>query len=115
MKRVTYLNLIAGVWLIVASAAYDFSAGNRIAAANDAALGVLLIASSWWIVTARTALVSVSGFQLLCGVWLIIGPFLLRYRGFSPMALNDLIVGAFVAIVSVLEAWLLLRAPVNAP
>ena len=71
------------------------------------------MATSWWIVAERPAQLAVSGFQLLCGVWLIIGPFVLRYRGFSPGTLNDMIVGAFVVIVSALEAWTL-RRPIRA-
>ena len=114
MKRVTYINLVLGIWLIVAPVVFGSFAASRIAAANDMALGVLLVASSWWIAAAKRAQVPVSAFRLLCGVWLIIGPFLLRYRGFSPMALNDLIVGALVVIVSVFETWTLWRAPIKA-
>lgn|SRR5262249_50442523 len=114
MKRVTYINLVLGIWLIIAPVVFGSFAASRITAANDMALGVLLVASSWWIAAAKRAQVPVSGFQLLCGVWLIIGPFVLRYRGLSQMALNDLIVGALVVIVSVLETWTLWRRPIKA-
>jgi hypothetical protein len=114
MRRVTYINLILGVWLIVAPAVFGSFATDRIAAANDAGLGVLLIAASWWLLAARTAHLYVSGFQLLCGVWLIIAPFALRYSALSQVALNDLIVGALVVIVSLFETWGLVRAPVRA-
>ena len=50
MKRVTYINLILGVWLLAAPAVFGAFTTNRIAATNDLAVGVLLIATSWWIV-----------------------------------------------------------------
>lgn len=114
MKRITYVNVILGVWLIVAPAVFGYLSTNRIAAANDIALGVLLVAASWWVVAARTAHLYVSGFQLLCGVWLIVGPFVLRYGAPSQVTLNDMVVGALVVIVSVLETWTLWRAPLKA-
>jgi hypothetical protein len=114
MKRVTYINLILGVWLIVAPVVFGSFATSTIAAATDVVLGVLLIATSWWIVAERPAQVAVSGFQLLCGVWLIVGPFVLQYRGLSQGPLNDMMVGAFVVIVSALETWALWRAPIRA-
>jgi hypothetical protein len=115
MRRLTYINLILGVWLIAAPVVFGSFATSRIAAANDIGLGVLLIAASAWIVAARTAHLYVSGFQLLCGVWLIVGPFVLRYGALSQvMTLNDMIVGALVVIVSVLETWTLVRAPIKA-
>jgi hypothetical protein len=114
MRRVTYINLILGVWLIAAPAVFGVFTTNRIAAANDVGLGVLLIATSWWIVATRTAQLPVSGFQLLCGIWLIAGPFVLRYSGFAQATLNDMIAGALVLVVSVLETWTLWRAPLKA-
>jgi hypothetical protein len=114
MKRVTYINLVLGVWLLVIPIVFGTFALSRRAAVNNVALGVLLIASSWWIASKKTAQVPVSGFQLLCGVWLIIGSFVLRYRGFSQLVQNDLIVGALVVIVSMLETWTLWRAPIKA-
>jgi hypothetical protein len=114
MKRVTYINLVLGVWLLAAPAAFGTFTTSRIAAANDVALGALLIAASWWLVAARAAPLPVSGFQLLCGIWLIVGPFLLRYGGFAQATLSDMIVGALVVIVSVLEIWTLRRAPLTA-
>jgi hypothetical protein len=113
MKRITYMNLILGIWLIVTPVVFGAFASNRIAAGSDIALGALLIASSWWIVAATTAQLAVSSFQLLCGIWLIVAPFVLGYRGYAAEAQNDLIVGILVAIVSVAETWTLWRAPLK--
>lgn len=114
MKRITYVNLILGIWLIVAPFVFGGFATNQTAAVNDIAIGVLLIASSWWIVAATTAQLAVSSFQLLCGIWLILAPFVLEYGGFAPGAQNDLIVGVVVAITGALETWTLWRAPLKA-
>ena len=113
MKRVTYVNLILGVWLVVAPFVFGAFATNTIATANEVALGVLLVATSWWIVATTRAQRAVSGFQLLCGIWLIIGPFMLGYRGLGLEAQNDLVVGALVAIVSMLETWTFWHAPLR--
>lgn len=110
MKRVTYINLILGVWLIVAPIVFGLFATNMIGAWTDVALGVVLTATSWWIVAERPAQIAVSGFQLLCGAWLIVGPFVLRYEG----TLNDMIVGVFVVIVSALETWTFWRPHIRA-
>jgi len=114
MKRVTYINLVLGVWLIVAPAVFGSLATDRVAAANDIGLGVLVIAASWWVLAARRAPLYVSGFQVLCGVWLIVAPFVLRYRAFSQVTWNDVIVGALVVIVSSFETWGFVRAPMKA-
>jgi hypothetical protein len=113
MNRVSYINLILGAWLVASPVVLGSSATDRIAAANDVSLGVLLIALSWWLLAARTAHLYMSGCQLLCGAWLIAAPFVLTYRGFYA-TLNDAIVGAVVVIVSLFEAWGLVRPPMKA-
>ncbi len=115
MKRVTtYINLIVGVWLIIAPAVFGSLTTDRIAAANDIGFGLLVVAASWWVLAARRARLYVSGFQVLCGVWLIVAPFVLRYRAFSQLTLNDLIAGAIIVIVSLFETWGFARAPLKA-
>src|SRR5262245_20619232 len=114
MKRVTYVNLILGIWLLWAPFVFGTFAVHRLAGGNEIALGVLLVATSWWIVAAKTAQIPVGGLQLLCGIWLLVGPFTLRYTGLARATLNDVISGALVVIVSVLETWTLWRAPIKA-
>ena len=117
MKRVIWINLVLGVWLIISPFVIGYfvpSASSTVAVANDGILGVLLVACSWWIVAAMAANVGVSAFQVLCGIWLIIAPFVLRYRELPVATVNDVAVGVLVLIVSAIETWRLARPPIRA-
>ena len=101
MKRVIWINLVLGVWLIVSPFVIGYfasSASSTVTIANDGILGVLLVACSWWIAAAMAAKLGVSGFQALCGIWLIIAPFVLRYAELSRATRNDMVVGIAVKI-----------------
>jgi hypothetical protein len=47
-------------------------------------------------------------FQVLVGIWLIISPFVLGYREFGTMTINDLVFGAIVVIIGIGTAFALL-------
>ena len=117
MKRVIWINLVLGVWLIVSPFVIGYfasSASSTVTIANDGILGVLLVACSWWIAAAMAAQFGVSGFQALCGIWLIIAPFVLRYRELPVATVNDVAVGIVVLIVSLIETWTITRPPIKA-
>ena len=114
MKRVIWINLVLGVWLIIAPFVLGYSGSSTVAIANDGILGVLLVACSWWIGAAMAAQVSVSGFQILCGIWLIIAPFVLRYRELPLATVNDVAVGIVVLLVSLIVTWTITRPPIKA-
>jgi len=112
MKRVSWINLILGIWLILAPFVLG-SLGLRATVGNDMILGILLIASSWWILAAMTQAVGVSWFQMLCGIWLVIAPFVLRYRDVSHALANDVVVGVIVFVVGLLESQALEHRPMK--
>jgi hypothetical protein len=58
--RVIWLNLILGAWLIIAPAFIGSFTTRSVAVANDLALGLFLIAASWWILASTTAQLPVS-------------------------------------------------------
>jgi hypothetical protein len=103
MKRVSWINLILGIWLIIAPFALG-SMAMHVAVGNNVVLGILLIASSWWILAAATEAVGVSWFQMLCGIWLIISPFILHYGGLTHAMANDVVVGIIAFVVGLLES-----------
>jgi SPW repeat len=103
MKRASWINLILGVWLIFSPFALG-SMGMHVAVGNNVVLGILLIASSWWILAAATEAVGVSWFQMLCGIWLIISPFILQYQGLTHAMANDVVVGIIAFVVGLLES-----------
>jgi hypothetical protein len=53
-------------------------------------------------------------FHMVCGLWLIVAPFVLQYRAVSRAVADDVAVGIFVLVVSAIELRGLLRAPVGA-
>jgi hypothetical protein len=102
MKRVSWITLILGCWLVIS----PFAFGSKVvdaAAANNAVLGVLLIGSSWWMLAASDDVVGLSWFQMLCGVWLVAAPFILSYRRVEHSLANDVVVGGIAFIVGLLE------------
>jgi hypothetical protein len=102
MKRVSWINLILGIWLIISPFVFG---SMRVTVANDILLGVLLVATSWWILATLTvAAVGVTWFQMLCGIWLVIAPFVLSYRAVTHALANDVGVGIIVFIVGLLES-----------
>jgi len=102
MKRVSWITLILGIWLVISPFAFGSTVVNA-AASNNVVIGVLLIGSSWWILAATHDVTGLSWFQMLCGIWLVIAPFVLRYGATRHSALNDVVVGAVAFLVGLLE------------
>ena len=46
--------------------------------------------------------------QVLVGIWLIISPFVLTYRPITNMTNNDIVFGAIVVILGIVEAFAIL-------
>ena len=112
MKRVSWINLILGIWLVISPYVLG-STGLEATVGNDIVLGILLIASSWWILAATTEVLGVSWFQMLCGIWLVIAPFVLSYRAATHALANDVVVGVIVFIVGLLESQAVAHRPVK--
>jgi hypothetical protein len=110
-----WISLALGIWLLAAPFALGtFPDNDRLPLTNDLALGVLLVASSWWILAASAVPAIAAWFQMVCGAWFIVAPFALRYRTPSHAVADDVAVGIVVLVVSALELRGLLRAPVGA-
>jgi hypothetical protein len=114
MKNLTWINLILGIWLIIAPFAFGYSTVSRIATGDDIILGVLLICVSWWILAAAAAPVGAAWFQLACGIWILIAPFVLGYTFASRAMQNDVVCGIIAIVVSLIEARALSHTPVAA-
>jgi hypothetical protein len=102
MKRVSWINLILGIWLVISPFAFGSTVVNA-AAGNNVVLGVLLIGTSWWILAASHEVTGVSWFQMLCGVWLVVAPFVLHYGATRHSALNDVVIGGITFLVGLAE------------
>lgn len=45
-------------------------------------------------------------FQTLLGIWLVISPFVMGYREITGMSMNNIVVGAIVAIIGLMGAFI---------
>ena len=111
MKKITWVDVAVGVWLIASPLALGYSALRPVVVAEDFLPGVFLIATSWWILAGGVAPLRVSWFQALDGLWLVIGSFVLLFNHLSHAAVNGLIVGILVLSVSLVATSALTRYP----
>lgn len=105
LKHVIQINILLGAWLIAAPFVLGY-AGSRMELGNDVAVGVLLIACSWWMLAAAAGQVAAGGLQLLGGLWLIAAPFAWHYRQLSRPFSNDIILGILSVLVSATALWM---------
>jgi hypothetical protein len=104
MRRAVWINLIVGIWLIIAPFGLSAAGVANAWAVNDIALGILLIVLSWWMLGALTAPAGAAWFEVVCGIWLIIAPFVLGYQGTRAAMSNNAICGIIVIIVAAATA-----------
>lgn len=100
MKNISWINILLGVWLVVAPFALSTVIPNERWTANDVILGVLLIAASWTIVAMAAPGTGVAWFEVLCGIWLIVAPFILRYSTAHVKLGNDVISGIIAIVIA---------------
>jgi hypothetical protein len=106
LKHIIQVNIVLGAWLIAAPFVLGY-AGARLEMSNDVALGVLLIAFSWWMLAAPSSQVVIGVLQIVCGLWLIVAPFVLRYGPLSRPYTNDTLVGILSVLAGVASTWML--------
>jgi hypothetical protein len=118
MKRVVWLNVVLGVWLVLSPFMLD-SGASGIAMANtvivsllnDVVVGLILIGDSWWVLGGLGAGVSASGIGALAGVWMILAPSLLGYSQLRALSASDMAVGVLVLVASSIETWAFVHEP----
>ena len=111
MKKIAWINLLVGVWLIMAPFALGYSAVSQAATGNDIVLGILLIAFAWWALAALLPPVGVGWFQVFCGIWLIAAPYLFAYHTGGAGAGNDLVCGIIAIVVGLIESRAIAQTP----
>ncbi len=111
MKGIMWINLLLGVWLVVAALAMGVHTGL---AANNVVLGILFIACSWWMLAAMAPPVGIAWFEILCGLWLIAAPFALGFSAMHGEVVNNVISGIIGIIVAAFGAAAIARTPTAA-
>lgn len=106
------LNVLAGIWLMVAAAMFDYEAtvagveGRWI----DLAVGfAVVVVSLTRAIAPRSIALLGWGITVLLGTWLITAPLLLGY-GSKSVVVNDIVVGAIVIVLTCLSLALTRRA-----
>ena len=110
IKHIVQINIVLGVWLVIAPFVMGYS-GSTVELATDIALGAWLICCSWWILAADSGQVAAAVVSLLGGIWLLATPFALHYQRMSRPFDNDIAVGALVLLVSAAVTWMLSSRP----
>ena len=100
MKNISWVNVLLGVWLVIAPFALSTVIPDGRWTANDVLLGVLLVAASWAIVTMVAPPTGIAWFEVLCGVWLVVAPFVLHYSGGRIKLGNDVISGIIAIVIA---------------
>ncbi|HWT44682.1 MAG TPA: hypothetical protein VN085_01900, partial [Vicinamibacterales bacterium] len=96
MKRVIWINVAIGFWLLIAAFTQHAGLMRGLKMANDLVTAMLLLACTlWYLESPRGAVVG----SVLLGGWLIISPFLLTYD-----AMSDVYSGIAVIVVALLAA-----------
>ena len=91
-----YVNLVLGIWLIVAPFALRFTGTPR----NDAIwVGVIVVLVAIWALAMPSSQIA-EWSDLLLGIGLFIAPWVLGFSGIPAAAWNAWIVGALIAIFS---------------
>jgi hypothetical protein len=111
MKGIMWINLLLGLWLVVTPFAM---ASGTIVATNDVILGILLIACSWWMLAAMAPPVGVAWFEILCGIWLIVSPYVLGVSAMHATTGNDVIAGIIAIVVALVAARTVAHTPTAA-
>jgi hypothetical protein len=103
MKRISWVNLLAGIWLVVASFVIGAAAISSVPTANDIVLGLLLLLTSWWILASAAPSSGAAWFQVVCGLWLIVSPFVLKFGNAKVLTVNAIVIGGIAALVGLAE------------
>jgi hypothetical protein len=96
------IDILAGVWLILAPFILSFS-GLATATWNNIIVGAVVVVLAI-ISLASTRSTASRWLNALAGAWLFFSPFILGYSTASRALWNDLILGAIIAIVSIWSA-----------
>lgn len=100
MKNISWLNVLLGVWLVVAPFALSTVIPDERWTINDIVLGVLLVAASWAIVSMAAPPTGIAWFEVLCGIWLLVAPFVLRYSAGHLKLRNDVFSGVIAIVIA---------------
>jgi predicted membrane-bound dolichyl-phosphate-mannose-protein mannosyltransferase len=107
MKWASWVNVFLGIWLIAAPFILGYSQETT-AVSNDIVIGAIVAILAFMRAVAKehdpTRLNWISWINVIFGLWLIIGPFILGYSVITTAVSNDLIIGVLVVVFAGIRA-----------
>jgi hypothetical protein len=89
MKWASWTNAILGVWLILAPWAVGYH--STVPMTEDVLLRVSVLAIALWSANTDQAVTGPAWANMVLGVWIMIAPWFLGYRGISAAVANDVL------------------------
>lgn len=95
LRSVAGLNFILGIWLIISPWIFNYSSGSKW---NQFSFGIVIavLAAIRYLAPSQ---IWASWLNLLAGIWMIIAPFIVGYKG-TAAYWNEVLVGIAVALLA---------------
>jgi|SRR5581483_3903847 len=103
MTRVSWVNLVLGVWLVIAGLILPHTSGLSVT--EDVIAGSIVALASLWAAQAFRPTVSLiaSWTVALVGLWIGCAPFVLGYERARLNVMNQIIVGFVIAALAIVN------------
>ena len=100
MKALTWINFILGLWLIVVGLTLSKAVGPVMT--EEIVLGIIIAGVA--AVAAGRPTAAMSWLVAVAGLWLLIAPAAIDYRGMAASRANDIVVGIVVLVLGIANA-----------
>jgi hypothetical protein len=109
MKRLSWINVALGLWLVAIGAGLAHLAGKAVV--EDITAGLFISVSALWATYAFDTTISeaASWTVVIAGAWTAIAPFVLGYQAHRLAATNDVLVGVSVFLLGIANVTLKTR------
>ena len=102
MKGVSWLNVVSGIWLIIAPWFLIYGVGSAVL--EDVVLGAAITAVAVWSLSDAAPAPVPGWMNLVLGTWVLIAPWVLAYAAIARRATtNDVIIGIAVIVFSAVQ------------
>ena len=103
MARISWVNLVVGVWLVAAGLLLPHRSGAAVT--EDIIAGSIVALASLWAARAYRPTVSLiaSWTVALAGLWILVAPFVLGYERPRASVANEVVVGLVVLALAAIN------------
>lgn len=101
MKWPSWINVILGVWLIIAPWALMYAHGT--AATNSVVVGILVVIFALWAGAAYAGTHGPAWVNVILGIWTIISPWVLGFSAIQAATINGVIFGIAIVVLAAIR------------